>query len=89
MSDNWKKNCDLILVIEWEFWVGILEVLKIHVLELKAFSAYSYCITIQLKGPFMFSRFVFFFKKLPNHLLRSYKQLRVFSLSFFTFNVFV
>jgi len=30
-----------------------------------------------ISGPFMFSRFAFFFKKLPKHLLLSYKQLQV------------
>ena len=78
MSDNWKKI--IILWIDFSdrvgIWVGILEVLKIHPLELKAFPAGHLCFRVLLS----FSRS---YPSIYCYHINNYKS------PFFTFNVFV
>ena len=87
MSDNWKK---IILWIDFSdrmgIWVGILEVLKIHPLEPKAFPTCSYCVAIQLAGHLCFRVLLSFSRSYPSiycYHINNYKS------PFFTFNVFV
>lgn len=76
LSDNWKKK-EMILWIHFSDRMGIW--VEIGGPEnppswIKSLSSRQLLRYDSVNGPFMFSRFAFFFKKLPKHLLLSYKK---------------